>query len=84
MVLNLSHYFGISHKEFIKHEVYEALLGVDFRLHIDYLLLRNIDIQCFIDGYPKFLNRFTDTAHLVPFVKSLKILINSIIKFVND
>lgn len=68
--VHLSHYLGISHKEFIKHGVYDALIGEDSLLHIDPLLLRNTEIQCFIDGYQKFLKRFTDTARLVQFVKS--------------
>ncbi len=67
---HLSQYFGVPHAEFVKHGVYDALLGEDSRLHIDPLLIRDTKIPEFIDGYSKFLNRFSDTARLVQFVKT--------------
>ncbi len=39
---HLSQYFGVPHAEFVKHGVYDALLGEDSRLHIDPLLIRTI------------------------------------------
>ena len=52
---HLSQYFGVPHAEFVKHGVYDALLGEDSRLHIDPLLIRDTKIPEFIDGYSKSL-----------------------------
>lgn len=67
--IHLSQYLGVSHAEFIRHGVYDALIGEDSRLHIDPLLLRDTTVPEFQDGYAKFLKRFSDMAHLVQFVK---------------